>query len=214
MSDTVVSKVYRILRDSSSSAWDKISFWTKAVDVEAADGKTLETKIGAIDGVTSDVSSESTKYAASIKSVHDLNSNLTANSQPFRFGYQDGKYGYIVESEGADTFNPFSSGSVIEGLDNTYAIMNRFWIDGVITDQWKISGFEGIKYRLYCYSGNRQVLLYVDDVLICNAAQGSPVTGEYTFENTGEHIIKMTAYYPGSGLSSSGNIRPSGFTPF
>ena len=40
--------------------------------------------------------------------IKQLNSNLTANSQPFRFGYQDGKYGYITTEGGADTFSPFS----------------------------------------------------------------------------------------------------------
>lgn len=36
-----------------------------------------------------------------------------ANSQPFRFGYQDGKYGYIITEGGADTFNPFSRAKVV-----------------------------------------------------------------------------------------------------
>ena len=35
---------------------------------------------------------------------------------PFRFAFDtnSGKYGYITESSGADTFNPFSDGSVGE----------------------------------------------------------------------------------------------------
>ena len=40
--------------------------------------------------------------------VEELNNNLTANSQPFKYAYQDGKYGYIAKVEGADTFFPFS----------------------------------------------------------------------------------------------------------
>ena len=40
-----------------------------------------------------------------------LNSNLTANSNPFKFGYEDGKYGYYLPDGegGADTLHPFSS---------------------------------------------------------------------------------------------------------
>lgn len=37
---------------------------------------------------------------------------MTANSQPFRFGYDSvkGKYGYILNQGGADTVIPFNSG--------------------------------------------------------------------------------------------------------
>lgn len=38
-----------------------------------------------------------------------LNSNLTANSQSFKFGYQNGKYGFITREADTDVFNPFSS---------------------------------------------------------------------------------------------------------
>ena len=41
--------------------------------------------------------------------VKQLNSNLTANEQRFKFSYQDGKYGYMAKVEGADTFFPFKS---------------------------------------------------------------------------------------------------------
>ena len=34
---------------------------------------------------------------------------MKSNNQSFRYGYQDGKYGYITRKGGADTFNPFKS---------------------------------------------------------------------------------------------------------
>lgn len=45
-----------------------------------------------------------------------FNSNLTANSKPFRFGFDNvtQKYGYIIESGGADTFFPFKSETPIK----------------------------------------------------------------------------------------------------
>ena len=49
--------------------------------------------------------------------VNNVDEHLTAeNNMPFRFAFDtnSGKYGYITESGGADTFNPFSDGSVGE----------------------------------------------------------------------------------------------------
>ena len=58
--------------------------------------------------------------------INELNNNLTANNQLFKYAYQDGKYGYIVEVEGADTFFPFSSGRVgKQYLGNISGAMNK-----------------------------------------------------------------------------------------
>ena len=49
--------------------------------------------------------------------VNNVDEHLTAeNNMPFRFAFDtnSGKYGYITESGGADTFNPFRGGSVGE----------------------------------------------------------------------------------------------------
>lgn len=50
-------------------------------------------------------------FMAGAKAVKELNSNLTANSNPFKFGYEDGQYGYYLPDGegGADTLHPFSS---------------------------------------------------------------------------------------------------------
>lgn len=53
--------------------------------------------------------------------IEELNSSLTAdNSQKFQFAYdsESGKYGYKAKVEGADTFFPFSSGSIENGVIN------------------------------------------------------------------------------------------------
>ena len=52
-----------------------------------------------------------------IGAIKQINTHLTANNDaPFRFGYDSntGKYGFITNEGGADTFNPFSSGGVIK----------------------------------------------------------------------------------------------------
>lgn len=44
-----------------------------------------------------------------LSDLSELSTFLTAsNDQKFRFDYQNGEYGYIIESGGADTFIPFS----------------------------------------------------------------------------------------------------------
>ena len=53
--------------------------------------------------------------------LKEVNSSLTAdNSQKFQFAYdsESGKYGYKAKVEGADTFFPFSSGSIENGVIN------------------------------------------------------------------------------------------------
>lgn len=55
--------------------------------------------------------------------VDDVNGRLTAeNNMPFRFAFDtnSGKYGYITESGGADTFNPFSGNPVIEIINSHF----------------------------------------------------------------------------------------------
>ena len=62
--------------DKINSKWNRLNFWHKASDCEFNDGKTAQTKLGAIDGITSDLSGESETVAASIKCVNQLNSSL------------------------------------------------------------------------------------------------------------------------------------------
>lgn len=68
-------KSYNIF-DKINNVWNKISFWHKASDCEFDDGKTAQTKLGAINGITSDLTGEAEDIAASIKCVNQLNSSL------------------------------------------------------------------------------------------------------------------------------------------
>ena len=95
-------KIYRVLTNVSTKAWDKIAFWTTAKSVDAADGKDLQTKVGAINGITSDVSGTATDVAASIKVVNTLNKSLVSNV----YVGSDGKL--RVTKGGADTVLNFS----------------------------------------------------------------------------------------------------------
>lgn len=69
--------VYRVLAAISPVTWNKLSFWTKASDVNFNDSKTAEQKVGAIDGISSDENSNSSSYAASTELVQGLTGENT-----------------------------------------------------------------------------------------------------------------------------------------
>lgn len=89
-------KSYNIF-DKVNNVWNKISFWHKASDCEFNDGKTAQTKLGAIDGITSDLSGESETVAASIKCVNQLNSSLANGAVKFKV--ENGDLYYSVYTE-------------------------------------------------------------------------------------------------------------------
>lgn len=71
----VTGKFYRIW-SAADKLWHRISFWTHANDVEFNDGKTAQTKVGAIKGITTSTSATETGYAADATTVAALNQSL------------------------------------------------------------------------------------------------------------------------------------------
>ncbi len=99
---------YRIW-DKVNGVWNQLNFRTNAKSVLADDGKNMQTKVGAISGITSDLNGESENIAASIKAVNQLNNNLTfPDGKKFYPDIRNGKRGYNTDpARGADTFVPF-----------------------------------------------------------------------------------------------------------
>lgn len=91
----VTGRKFRKLVDEATKLWQRISFWTKASDVEFDDGSTAETKMGAINGITDSLASTSSNIAASAKALSQLNNKLNGCSLE-----QVGEDFYIV---GADS---------------------------------------------------------------------------------------------------------------
>ena len=71
----VTGKFYRIW-SAADKLWHRISFWTHANDVEFNDGKTAQTKVGAIKGITTSTNTKETGYAADATTVAALNQSL------------------------------------------------------------------------------------------------------------------------------------------
>lgn len=76
----VTGKFYRIW-SAADKLWHRISFWTHANDVEFNDGKTAQTKVGAIKGITTSTNTHETGYAADATTITTLNQSVTELNQ-------------------------------------------------------------------------------------------------------------------------------------
>lgn len=69
---------YRRLKDATNKVWQRLSFWTKASDVEFDNGNTAEASLGSITGITDSLASTSSNVAASAKAVNTLNTTISS----------------------------------------------------------------------------------------------------------------------------------------
>lgn len=76
----VTGKFYRIW-STADRLWHRISFWTHANDVEFNDGKTAQTKVGAIKGITTSTNTQETGYAADATTITTLNQSVAGLNQ-------------------------------------------------------------------------------------------------------------------------------------
>lgn len=103
----VTGRAHRVLIDKVAKLWQRISFWTKASDVEFNDGNTAETKVGAIKGITTDLNTTETGYAADMTALTQLYSDL-GGFNPIVDETTGKITGYKTTVGGADTVFPFS----------------------------------------------------------------------------------------------------------
>ena len=98
----------------TSSGFQLQSLWSNANTVEADDGKNMETKVGAINGITSSTTANSTDIAASANLVNTRCNELSNNMGGLTFAQDsDGNWGYRIG--GADPVVPFKSSKVAMG---------------------------------------------------------------------------------------------------
>lgn len=90
----------------TSSGFQLQSLCSNANTVEADDGKNMETKVGAINGITSSTTANSTDIAASANLVNTRCNELSNNFGGLSFGQDaDGNWGFKIG--GADPVVPF-----------------------------------------------------------------------------------------------------------
>ena len=99
-----------------SGKFKLISRWTSANTVECDDGKTVQSKIGGINGISSSLSTNDGTQAASTILTNQLAQNINSINGNIRFpdgvGFypdvKNGVRGYNTDpARGADTFSPF-----------------------------------------------------------------------------------------------------------
>ena len=175
---TSIGHFYNRCVDAVNNLFDTMSFWTHSKDVEFVDGKTAETKVGAINGITSDISGEADDIAASIKCVNELNASLVSDI----YVGDDDKLHKVIG--GADTVLNFSSfklkyseinspirasASKTIHLDFSPKIVLCF--PNKITDSTYIDGFKKINVATF------SVYINIDGLKLENFSWGNSNTG-------------------------------------
>ncbi|MCM1186612.1 MAG: hypothetical protein NC251_04225 [Lachnoclostridium sp.] len=69
-------RVHRVLIDKAAKLWQRISFWTKASDVEFDDGNSLQQKLGSINGITDNLATARSDISLSAKAGKMLQDQL------------------------------------------------------------------------------------------------------------------------------------------
>ena len=100
------TRYYRQCIDKDNKKWERYGLWNRGKDTECEDGNTVETKVGAIKGITTSTNVSETGYAADAKTVSEISQSLTNINT---YVGEDGKL-HFVNSTGADTVIPFNSG--------------------------------------------------------------------------------------------------------
>ena len=114
VNETIVTgRKFRKLVDEANKIWQRISFWTKASDVEFDDGMTAEEKLGNFNGISSDINDDSDNIAASMKVISML-----------RQSFQDGCDKIVgklttLNHEPTDPKGPEEINTEIENIYNT-----------------------------------------------------------------------------------------------
>lgn len=96
--------------DAVNKKFETFSFWNKASDTEFDDGSNAETKVGAFKGITSDLNTTTTGYAADMTTVAKLNSSFVSNI----YVDEDGNLHKV--QGGADTVLNFSGAKYPEKI--------------------------------------------------------------------------------------------------
>lgn len=173
----VKGKAYRILSDASSKLWSKLSFWTASSDVEFNDGKNAETKVGAIDGITDSLVSDSSNIAASAKAANDLNgmlNDINTNMGGLQFRVNSGKGEY--KAVGADTWLPFKGTLTSQSISSGFRAPEDGYISGVVACAVRSSQDQYDNH--YC---DASASIYVNGSAVATASSSSSSVGGGSF---------------------------------
>lgn len=124
ISSTVFSSTRYI--KNSNGVYQPYSEWTKASDVECDDGKTVESKIGAISGITSSVSSTSTSTALSASAGKGLADRITTIENQLSKVYMYSVGGTYVVSPSSTGYPMFDITTLRKAFAKRYGEISQY----------------------------------------------------------------------------------------
>lgn len=187
VNETIITgRKWRRLIDKALGLWQRISYWTHSSDVEFEDGKTAETKVGAIDGITDSLASNSSRIAASAKAVNSLSNDLGLATRPNPD--DPTKAQWRPRGSSGEWQNFCSAQSFTVNLTAGYAQSQTLAFSSSVKFQ-----NAKIKVNIRSFGGNGSLTANVDSKITTIKN-----TGNYNFEG---NVITITANRDASGHS-------------
>ena len=87
----VERKIYRVLIDQLNKVWERVYFLTNAKSVDAEDGENLETKVGAIKGITTSTTVTENGWAMDAKTVNETLTGINTEMSALKKSVADAK---------------------------------------------------------------------------------------------------------------------------
>ena len=188
VNETIVTgRKFRKLVDESAKLWQRISFWTKASDVEFEDGKTAEAKMGTISGVTDSLTSTSSNIAASAKAIKTLNDKITELSSNLTLKVEE-----VYDSGISAVDNQNFSYTYVAKTKGTYmayafAVNDGEW--GKCTNNYSTDGQVIYDKKYYNYVGRGSSFIAIVELDIAQII--TVVSQSYRNGHSYHHIVKL-----------------------
>lgn len=112
-------KIYRVLVDELNRVWERIYFLTNAKSVDAEDGENLETKVGAIKGITTSTTVTENGWAMDAKTVNETLTGINTEMSALKKSVADAKNAIAsaLTSKGVTTSADASFDTIIANLN-------------------------------------------------------------------------------------------------
>ena len=115
----VERKIYRVLIDQLNKVWERVYFLTNAKSVDAEDGENLETKVGAIKGITTSTTVTENGWAMDAKTVNETLTGINTEMSALKKSVADAKNAIAsaLTSKGVTTSADASFNTIIANLN-------------------------------------------------------------------------------------------------
>lgn len=115
----VERKIYRVLIDQLNKVWERVYFLTNAKSVDAEDGENLETKVGAIKGITTSTTVTENGWAMDAKTVNETLTGINTEMSALKKSVADAKNAIAsaLTSKGVNTSADATFDTIISNIN-------------------------------------------------------------------------------------------------